>query len=175
MPHAGTRAGTSFLHPHHVSYLRAARFFRAGTGDGEEIGVSPRGNEAGEIEILDHETIAWPEWNDNNRISTLRHLAQDPRIGLLFLFPGHGVVTRRDDLRQRFERNGRQPKVVIVMTVDKAFFHCGRAISRSRLWDAAAHDECRNLPSLGAVLKDLANLRDITTEQIDTMHARICG
>jgi len=161
-----TSAGLTYLHDHFIAYLKAASFVCVGTGHSEEIGVSPRGGDPGFIHVIDRKTIVWPEWAGNNKISTLKHLARDPRVGLLFLYHGldafmringRAVLTRDAELRQRFEHQGKQPKLVVVMTVDAAFFHCGRAIIRSKLWEPASRLDRTNLPSMGQVLKDLVN------------------
>jgi uncharacterized protein len=174
-----TQSVTSFLHDHHIAYLKVARFFCVATGDDTGIAVSPRGNERGAIHVLDRHTIAWPEWNGNNRILTLHHLTKDRRIGLLFLFPGlnvfmrlngKAIVTRNSEIRRQFEHNLLQPRVVIVMHVDRAFFHCGRASLRSALWDSGSHITPGTVPTAGTVLKDLVSISSMSAEQLDALY-----
>lgn len=174
-------AVTSFLHDHHVAYLRVASFFCIGTGNDQEISISPRGGDPGFIKVIDRKTIAWPEWAGNNKISALKNLVKDNRIGTLFLFQGldvfmrlngKGVVTRDPALRQTFTHEGKEPKVVIVMTVDTAFFHCGRAVNRSRMWDPDARVDRKSVPSAGQVIKDLNNVTSMTAEEFDAMYSK---
>lgn len=171
----------TFLHDHHLAYLKVASFFCIGTGDEQEISVSPRGGDPGFIHVIDRKTLVWPEWAGNNKVSTLKHLTRNSRIGLLFLhqgldsfmrIDGRAVVTRDAALRKRFEQEGKQPKVAIVMQVESAYFHCGRAINRSRLWDPAARVDRKSLPSMGQVLKDLGKA-PFSAEEADTLYKKV--
>src|SRR4051812_16623902 len=54
------------------------------------IDVSPRGDPAGFVRILDEQTLLIPERPGNRIADTLSNLIADPRIGLLFLVPGVG-------------------------------------------------------------------------------------
>ena len=44
------------------------------------------------------------------------------------------------------------------ITVTSAFFHCAKAIMRSRLWDPAMQVERDVLPTMGEILKDHTGL-----------------
>jgi len=46
-----------------------------------------------------------------------------------------------------------------VVSVDRVYFQCARAILRSRLWDAARHVERSSLPSVGRILDDITRSR----------------
>src|SRR3712207_7248389 len=43
---------------------------------------------------------------------------------------------------------GRLPRSVLVLTVDRAYFQCGKAVMRSGLWDAGRQVERSTFPSL---------------------------
>ena len=47
------------------------------------------------------------------------------------------------------------PRSVIVVTVDRIYFQCAKAIVRSKLWDPAAYVDRASLPSAGAILADI--------------------
>ena len=164
-------ASLTFLDDHLIAYLKAASFVCVGTGHEREISVSPRGGDPGFVHVIDRKTLVWPEWGGNNKISTLKHLVRDPRIGLLFLFQGldsfmringRAVLTRDVALRQRFEHEGKQPKILVVMTVDAAFFHCGRAINRSRLWDPRGANRPQESAEYGAGAEGYCESLDVT-------------
>src|SRR5262249_49457587 len=44
------------------------------------------------------------------------------------------------------------PRTVIIVTVESAYFHCAKAIHRSKLWDASSHVAAGTLPSPNAIL-----------------------
>ena len=111
-------------------------------------------------------TLLLPDRRGNNRIDTLLNLAQDPRIGLLFLIPGVGEAIRvqgrarisaHPELCARFAMGEeRVPRSVLVIAVSKVFFQCARAAARSRLWDPGAQITRSQLPSTGSVLAALS-------------------
>jgi hypothetical protein len=45
----------------------------------------------------------------------------------------------------------------VVISVRSVFFQCGRALMRSRLWQAEAQVERATLPSIGCILQALSN------------------
>ena len=56
--------------------------------------VSPRGGDAGFVTVLDDTRLAIPDASGNNRLDTLRNIAQTGQIGLLFLIPGMAETLR---------------------------------------------------------------------------------
>ena len=114
----------------------------------------------------DGRTLLLPDRRGNNRIDTLRNLAADPEIGLLFLIPGVGEAIRvqgrarisaHPELCDRFAMDGdRRPRSVLVIQVHKCFFQCARASKRSGLWRAETQVARASLPSTGSVLKALS-------------------
>jgi uncharacterized protein len=58
------------------------------------LDISPRGDPAGFVRILDERTLVIPERPGNRLADTLTNLPADPRIGLLFLIPGIGDTFR---------------------------------------------------------------------------------
>jgi predicted pyridoxine 5'-phosphate oxidase superfamily flavin-nucleotide-binding protein len=53
------------------------------------------------------------------------------------------------------------PKTGLVVTVEEAFFHCGKALIRSRLWDPEAQVERGAFVSLGRILAEQAGGIDV--------------
>ena len=58
------------------------------------LDVSPRGDPAGFVRILDERTLLMPDRPGNRIADTLTNLFEDDRIGLLFLIPGIGETFR---------------------------------------------------------------------------------
>ena len=94
----------------------------------------------------------------------LRNILHDPRVALLFLIPGCGETIRVNGraaistdpaLAQSFIVDGKTPRAVIIVTVDRIYFQCAKAIVRSKLWDPSRHVERKSLPSAGTILADL--------------------
>ncbi|HSD03369.1 MAG TPA: pyridoxamine 5'-phosphate oxidase family protein [Gaiellales bacterium] len=130
------------------------------------LDISPRGDPAGFVRILDDRTLLIPERPGNRLADTLTNLLADSRIGLLFLIPGvgdtfrvNGRATVVDDpeLLAASTVGDRAPKLGLLIAVDEAFAHCPKAIIRSDLWDPERHVDRSELPTWGAILRDTAD------------------
>jgi PPOX class probable FMN-dependent enzyme len=127
--------------------------------------ASPRGDAPGFVAVLDDKTVLIPDRPGNNRLDSLRNILENPWIGLLFIVPGITETLRvngpvriiGDDTRLTgLATNGRTPKTGLMVTVQEAFFHCGKALIRSRLWDVDAQVEKGTFASLGRILAEQA-------------------
>src|SRR5579863_3530192 len=58
------------------------------------LDVSPRGDPAGFVRVIDDHTLLIPERPGNRIADTFTNLLSDPRIALLFLIPGVGDTFR---------------------------------------------------------------------------------
>jgi PPOX class probable FMN-dependent enzyme len=144
--------------------IEAAPFVVLATSGPEGLDCSPRGDPPGFVRVVDEHTLLIPDRRGNNRIDSLRNLVRDPRVALLFLIPGVGETMRiagtakisaDPKLTETFAINGKVPKCVLVVTVEKAYFQCTKAIIRSKLWDPASIVDRKSLPTPGAILAEL--------------------
>jgi uncharacterized protein len=145
--------------------IEAAPFVAVATSGPEGLDCSPKGDAAGFVRILDDKTLAIPDRPGNNRLDGFRNILRDPRIALLFLIPGVGETLRvngraeisiEPTLMQSFAVNGKLPRCVLIVHVESVYFHCSKAIVRSKLWDEAAKIDRKSLPSTGAILAELS-------------------
>ena len=128
--------------------------------------VSPRGDPAGFVRILDERTLLIPDRPGNKLADTLTNLLEDPRIGLLFLIPGVGDTFRVNgrarivddaELLEASAMEGKVPKLGILVKIDEAFTQCPKALVRSDLWNPAKHIDRSELPKSGAILASIAD------------------
>lgn len=149
--------------PSYAKLIEAAPFVAIATSGPEGLDCSPK---AGFIRILDKQTLAIPDRPGNNRIDGMRNLVRDPRIALLFLIPGVGETLRVNgraaisvdpDLLQSFAIGGKLPRAIMVVTVERIYFHCSKAIVRSKLWCESTKIERASLPSTGTIIAELSN------------------
>src|SRR6266436_5250334 len=91
------------------------------------LDVSPRGDPAGFVRILDERTLLLPDRPGNKLADTLTNLVEDGRIALLFLVPGvndtfrvNGRARIVDDpeLLAASEVEGKVPRLGIVVEVE---------------------------------------------------------
>ena len=128
------------------------------------LDVSPRGDPAGFVRILEERTLLLPERPGNRIADTLTNLLCDPRIGLLFLVPGIGDTFRVNgraaivddaELLAPSAVEGAVPKLGIVVAIDEANTQCSKALLRSELWNPQRHLDRAELPSNGELLRSL--------------------
>jgi uncharacterized protein len=126
------------------------------------LDVSPRGDPAGFVRVLDERTLLIPERPGNKLADTLTNLLADPRIALLFLVPGIGDTFRVngrarlvDDagLLEPCAIEGKVPKLGILVEVGEAYTQCPKALLRSELWNPEKHADPSELPKASEILK----------------------
>jgi len=150
-----------YVHPHYRAMIEASPFMVMATSGPEGLDVSPRGDPAGFVVVEDERTLLIPDRRGNNRADSLNNLIADPRIALLFLIPGVGETLRVNGraeisvdqaLLERFPAQGKLPRSVIVVHVERVYFQCPKALVRSDLWNPAKHVERKSLPSTGTIM-----------------------
>ena len=167
------------LDPHCRNFLAHAPFcVIASTRPGKGTDVSPRGDAPGFARVLDDYTIAIPDRPGNNRLDTMSNIVADAEVGLLFFIPGidetlriNGTarLSRDPELLAAGAVNGREPRMIVLVSVREAFLHCGKALKRSRLWHDDYRIEKKNFPSLGRMIVEQTKPKAITVEQADAV------
>jgi hypothetical protein len=155
-------------------YIAAAPFIMIATrGADGLLDLSPKGDPAGFVAVLDDNTLAIPDRPGNNRLDTFENLLANPEIGLFFLIPGNNDTLRvsgtahivRDKaLQARFEIRGKVPDLVLVVTVEEAFTHCPKCVVRSGLWDEKRWPDLADVPTLAEAVVAHAELSESVSE-----------
>jgi PPOX class probable FMN-dependent enzyme len=139
------------------------------------LDVSPRGDPAGFVRILDERTLLLPDRPGNKLADTLTNLLADDRIALLFLIPGvndtfrvNGRARIVDDaeLLAESEVEGKVPQLGILVEIEEAYTQCPKAFLRSELWNPDRHIERSELPSQGEILRSIAD-PDLDVEEYE--------
>src|SRR5271170_3610514 len=154
-----------YIHPHYRAMIEASPFLVLATCGPEGLDTSPRGDPPGFVQVVDEKTLLIPDRRGNNRADSLRNIIRDPRVALLFLIPGVGETIRvmgrasistDPALTSTFIVNGKTPRTVIAVAVERVFYQCTKAIIRSKLWDATLHVDRKSLPSAGTILANIS-------------------
>ncbi|MFE2374212.1 MSMEG_1061 family FMN-dependent PPOX-type flavoprotein [Streptomyces sp. NPDC059398] len=155
----------------HSPFLTLATADAAGRTD-----CSPRGDYPGFVKVLDPHTLAIPDRPGNKIADSFRNLAENDGVGLLFLVPGvremlrvngSAYATDEPDVLARMRTEAREPLLALVVDVAEVYFHCGRALLRSRLWDPASQALADELPTAGETVTAQLGL-DIDPQVIDS-------
>jgi PPOX class probable FMN-dependent enzyme len=138
------------LDPMDVVWISRSPFLLIATSavDGS-CDVSPKGDPAGFVRILDERTIAVPERPGNRRVDGYRNVLSNPHVGLIFLVPGRNDTLRVNG-RARLVRDapyfdamvvkGHRPILALEVDVEEVFYHCAKAFLRSGLWTPESWD-----------------------------------
>jgi len=169
----------SYLDENCLTFIDNSSFCVVATSDGFNLDVSPKGDPAGFIKVLDDKTLVIPDRPGNNRIDGLLNLLKHPKIGLLFLIPtvdetlrinGSAEIIIDSNFCKDFSLKGIAPKTVTKITVDEAFLHCGKAPMRAGLWDPKTWLNTRPVPNLYEMVKGHAKghrVPDLSQDQIE--------
>jgi PPOX class probable FMN-dependent enzyme len=126
-----------------------------------KLDMSPKGDPAGFVSVLDEKTLAIPDRLGNNRLDTFENLLACSEIGLIFIIPGNGdtlrvsgkgQVVRDTALQERLAVKGKTPNLVLVVTVEEAFMHCPKCMIRSGLWKPDQWPDRSGVPTLAEAM-----------------------
>lgn len=153
------------ISPQYRKLIESSPFMVLATSGPEGLDCSPRGDPPGFVRVRDDKTLLIPDRRGNNRIDSMRNLVRDSRVALLFLIPGLGetmrvigraAISTDPELCASFELFGKKPRCVLVVTVERAFFQCTKAIIRSKLWDPATQVDRAGMPTTGKILAEIS-------------------
>lgn len=153
----------SRLDAHCRHFIRLSPFLVIASSDETGADATPRGDAPGFVVVQDDRHLLIPDRRGNNRIDTLQNVERNPQVGLLFMVPGvnetlrvngTGAIVADRKLLEPMAAQGKIPASALLVQVHEAFFHCGKAMIRSRLWQADAQIERSSFPSLGRIVAD---------------------
>jgi PPOX class probable FMN-dependent enzyme len=144
-------------------FIELAPFVCLATSDADgHCDVSPRGDPAGFVRILDDRTLLVPDRPGNRIADSLRNILQNPRVAVLFVLPGlgdsfrvNGRATLITDqaLLSASAIEGKLPKLGIVIDIEQCYTQCAKAFIRSHLWDPERFVAQSAIPTSGEVLR----------------------
>lgn len=170
----------SAMDDHVIRFLAASPLAFIATAGPGGADNSPRGGEPGFVRVIDRRLLAIPDWPGNNKLETMGNILEsDGTCGLVFLVPkqdaflrinGTATLSRDPAHLARFETQGRRPKLVILVAVGEVYFHCGKALRRSNLWEPDRWRVPADIPSVGTIIRDQAGMADTPVADIDGMY-----
>ena len=168
------------LDKHCRAIIARSTFVLVGTHGARGADVSPRGDPAGFVRVLDDRHLLLPDRIGNNRFDSMDNIFETGVIGMLFLVPGMAEVLRingrariTDDaaLLAASAVNGKAPRIGVLVEVREAYLHCAKAITRAGLWDSSRHIDRKDLPTYGAMLVD--HCEGLTAEESERQGAEM--
>jgi hypothetical protein len=157
-------------------FIAMSPFLCLGTAAADgHIDMSPRGDPAGFVRVLDDRTILIPDRQGNQRVDSLCNITENPNVGVIFFLPGveetlrirgRATITRDASLLAPLALNGKTPKLGIVIAIDQVFFQCAKALIRSKLWHPETPIKRSEFPSFGQISRDQRRPH-LTVEEVE--------
>ncbi|OKO70671.1 hypothetical protein AC629_40045 [Bradyrhizobium sp. NAS80.1] len=151
----------------------------ATSGTDGSVDASPRGGSIGFVHVTGPNQLLMPDRSGNNRIDSFRNVVEGSGfVHLLFFVPGidetlrvggRGTLSADPDLLASMEEFGKLPRAVLNVAVSEVYFHCGKALMRSKLW-APEKVQRSVMPSISQVIHDQTSLGE--PESQDVVEAR---
>lgn len=145
IPDPSPRAGAKVLDhldEQALGFIARSPFLLIATDGDDGLEISPKGDLPGFV-TCDAKTLLIPERSGNQLKMGLRNIIANGRIALIFLCPPTGDAVRVSgratlhddaDLLKTMAVQGKPALLAIKVEVERAFFHCPKAILRSNLW-----------------------------------------
>src|ERR1700720_4851652 len=140
----------------------------ATSGSDGSVDASPRGGHPGFVHVEGPHRLLMPDRAGNNRIDSFKNIVEGSGfVQLIFFVPGidetlrvggTGTLSAEPELLASMEEFGKPPRAVLSISVREAYFHCGKALMRSKLWSADTRVERGVMPSISEVIHDQTGL-----------------
>jgi PPOX class probable FMN-dependent enzyme len=154
---------------HAKKFIAMSPFCVLATSDTDgSVDASPRGGHPGFVSVAGPNLLLMPDRAGNNRIDSFRNIVEGSGfVQLIFFVPGidetlrvggAGRLSAEPELLATMEEFGKPPRAVLRVDVREAYFHCGKALMRSKLWSKEAQVERAAFPSISQVIHDQTKL-----------------
>jgi PPOX class probable FMN-dependent enzyme len=167
---------------HGRRFIALSPFFVLATVGQGGVDVSPRGGGPGFVKVDEAgKALFMPDRPGNNRIDSLKNIAETGEVGLMFMIPGVDDIYRvngpaslvvDEALAAEFEEFGKVPKTLLRIEVREAYLHCPKALMRADLWGDSHRIDRTTLPSLSEMVSDQLKLDKPTAtreEQVERL------
>ena len=148
----------------------------ATSGSDGSVDASPRGGNPGFVSVAGPNLLLMPDRSGNNRIDSFRNIVEGSGLAqLIFFVPGidetlrvggRGKVSADPELMASMVEFGKPPRAVLRIDVTEAYFHCGKALMRSKLWSADTRVEREVFPSIAEVIHDQTTLGEPESQAV---------
>ena len=147
----------------------------ATSGTDGSVDASPRGGSVGFVHVAGPNQLLMPDRSGNNRIDSFRNVVEGSGfVHLLFFVPGidetlrvggRGTLSVDPDLLASMVEFGKPPRAVLNVAVSEVYFHCGKALMRSKLWSPEKVQRSV-MPSITEIIHEQTSLGEPQSQEI---------
>jgi PPOX class probable FMN-dependent enzyme len=148
----------------------------ATSGSDGSVDASPRGGHPGFVRVEGPNRLLMPDRPGNNRIDSFKNIVEGSGfVQLIFFVPGidetlrvggKGSLSAAADLLAAMEEFGKPPRAVLDIAVHEAYFHCGKALLRARLWSGDHQVQRSSFPSISQIIHDQTTLGEPESQAV---------
>jgi uncharacterized protein len=148
----------------------------ATSGSDGSVDASPRGGTPGFVHVVGPNRLLMPDRSGNNRIDSFRNIVEGSGfLQLIFFVPGidetlrvggKGALTADPDLLASMVEFGKPPRAVLSIEVKEAYFHCGKALMRAKLWSGETRVERSVIPSISQMIHEQTKLGEPESQAV---------
>ncbi|MFT5757264.1 MAG: PPOX class probable FMN-dependent enzyme [Alteromonadaceae bacterium] len=141
----------SYLNEHMNHFISSSPLMMLSTVDSDGFPtISPKGDEAGFVQVVDQNTLLIPESRGNKLAFSLANIIEQNKVALIFLVPGtveslriHGTcrLLKGEQICRSLASKSHNALLVMEVKVSNAYFHCGKAFLRSKTWQPESWSE----------------------------------
>jgi PPOX class probable FMN-dependent enzyme len=137
--------------------------------------ISPKGDPNGFTQIDDSGNLILPERPGNKLTFGFRNILANDRIGLIYVIPGvretlrvkgRATLHRDPDVLESLSVNGRPALMYTHVKVEECFFHCGKAMIRSKLWKPESWEGVEDSGMVRQFVQKMAGAADAELEKV---------
>ena len=165
------------LDTHSMKFIEMSPFcVLATSGSDASVDASPRGGNPGFVHVEGPNALLMPDRSGNNRIDSFRNIVEGSGfVQLIFFVPGidetlrvggKGRLTADPQLLASLVEFGKPPRAVLRIEVTEAYFHCGKALMRSKLWSKDVQVTRASFPSISEVIHDQTTLGEPESQAV---------
>ena len=155
-PHPSTETKKyTALNEEALEFINASPFLVMTTSSSaNNLDASPKGDQPGFVIAEDNKTLLIPDRPGNNLADGHLNILDNPTIGLIFFVPntretlrinGSAELIDDADVLDRLAARGRPALLATRVKIEECFFHCGKALIRSKLWQPESWPEKGNV------------------------------
>jgi PPOX class probable FMN-dependent enzyme len=134
----------NFLDENMMEFIRRSSLICLSTIDNKgQVDVSPKGDAPGFVQIDDNTHLTIPDRPGNRLVMGFRNILENNNVGVLFIAPnmretlrikGQAVISRDPSLLKSLSAKGKPALLATQIKIEECFFHCGKALIRSKMW-----------------------------------------
>ena len=160
-----------------AEFVEASPLLFLSTLDGNGgVDISPRGDAPGFVRIDEQGSLLIPDRPGNKLVYSHTNILSNENVGLIFVVPnltetlrvqGRAKLSRDPRQLEELGVKGKAAKLCTIVEPTKCWFHCGKAMIRSKAWNPESWETHDNSPMVRQFMKVLGTPSEESRKAIE--------